>query len=224
MGKLSGHVAEAPESDHANLLALGDAPMAHRRVSRDSGAKERAGSGEVEICWFGENEPLIDNGALGVAAIRHASQMLIGKVVGVGRIQAELLESCKARGTGAVRVHHAADRCQVAGLELGYRGADARNAAHDFMAGNAWVNGGYESAPLVASLVEIGVADTAEEDFDLHVVFSWIAPRDRGGGQRRRWTGGGIRFGVVHMPIRGVRLMFDNSKYSIVSTKRTHNP
>src|SRR5260370_14751399 len=98
-----------------------------------------------------------------------------------------------------------------------------RNALHDFMAGNAWVNGGYESAPLVASLVEIGVADTAEEDFDLHVVFSWIAPRDRGGGQRRRWTGGGISFGVVHMPIRGVRLMFGYAKFALVILKRSNN-
>ena len=26
--------------------------------------------------------------------------------------------------------------------------------------------------------MEIGVADAAEEDFDLHVVFGWIAPLD----------------------------------------------
>jgi hypothetical protein len=32
--------------------------------------------------------------------------------------------------------------------------------------------------------MEIGVADAAEEDFNLHVVFGWIAPRDLGGGQR----------------------------------------
>jgi hypothetical protein len=30
--------------------------------------------------------------------------------------------------------------------------------------------------------MEIGVADAAEEDFDLHIVFGWVAPSDRGGG------------------------------------------
>ena len=53
-------------------------------------------------------------------------------------------------------------------------------------------------APLVADLVEIGVADAAEEDFDLHVVFGRIASRDRGGGQRRCRTGGGVGFRLVH--------------------------
>ena len=42
------------------------------------------------------------------------------------------------------------------------------------------------------------MADAAEEDFDLHVVFGWIAPRDRGGGQRRCRTGSGVSFRLVH--------------------------
>ena len=32
----------------------------------------------------------------------------------------------------------------------------------------------------------------------LHVNFSWIAPRDRSGRERRFLTGGGVRFCVVH--------------------------
>jgi hypothetical protein len=31
--------------------------------------------------------------------------------------------------------------------------------------------------------MEIGVADAAKEDFDLNVVFGWIAPRNRVGCQ-----------------------------------------
>jgi hypothetical protein len=34
-------------------------------------------------------------------------------------------------------------------------------------------------------LVEVRVADTAEKDFDLNVVFARIASRDRGGGKPR---------------------------------------
>ncbi|HLB87241.1 MAG TPA: hypothetical protein VJK29_06285 [Terriglobales bacterium] len=29
------------------------------------------------------------------------------------------------------------------------------------------------------------MADAAEKDFDLYVVFGWITPRNRGGGKRR---------------------------------------
>ncbi len=198
MGKLHAHVAQSAETDHANFLALGDAPVAHRRVRRDSGAKQRSGSGEVEVRGNAQDESLVDDDAVGVAAIGDASQMLVGKVVGEGRIRAELLEARLALGAGAVRVDHAADRGEVAGLELGDRGADLGDAADDLVAGHAGVDGGHDTAPLVADLVEIGVADAAEEDFDLHVVFGWIAPRDRGGGQRRSRTGSGVSFRVVH--------------------------
>ena len=57
---------------------------------------------------------------------------------------------------------------------------------------------GIASLPLIPDLVQVGVTDAAEQDFNLYVVFGWIAPRDRGGGQRRRRTGSGISFCVVH--------------------------
>ena len=43
MRELHAHVAEPAETDHANLLALGDAPVAHGRVGRDPGAEQRRG-------------------------------------------------------------------------------------------------------------------------------------------------------------------------------------
>ena len=121
----------------------------------------------------------IDDDAVGVAAVGDASQMLVGEVVGESEIRAELLEAGLALGAGAVGIDHAADRGEVAGLELGDRRADLGDAADDFVAGNAGVDGGHHAAPLVADLMEIGVADAAEQNFDLHVVFGWIAPRDR---------------------------------------------
>ena len=42
--------------------------------------------------------------------------------------------------------------------------------------------------------MEVGVADAAEEDLDLHVAFGRLAARDRGGGQRRGRAGGGVGF------------------------------
>ena len=66
------------------------------------------------------------------------------------------------------------------------------------MARDTGVDRGHDAAPLVADLVEIRVADTAEEDVELDVVWSGITPRDRGGGKRRRCTGSGVCLRLVH--------------------------
>ena len=144
---------------------------------------------------------------------------LSGEVEGEGHVRAELLEAGLALGAGAVRVDHAADRGEVAGLELGDGRADLGDAADDLMARDDRVDGGHDAAPLVADLVEIGVADAAEEDFDLHVVFGWIAPRDRGGGQRRCRAGGGVGFRVVHALSLDVRPKGRYAKYANVHAK-----
>jgi len=66
------------------------------------------------------------------------------------------------------------------------------------MARDAGVHSRHDAAPLVTNLVEIGVADTAEEDFDLYIGFSRIAPRNRGGGKRRRRASSGVSVRLVH--------------------------
>ena len=50
------------------------------------------------------------------------------------------------------------------------------------MAWDAGVDCRHDTAPFVADLMEIGVADAAEQDLDLHVGFGGIAARDRRGG------------------------------------------
>lgn len=52
--------------------------------------------------------------------------------------------------------------------------------------------------------MEVGVADAAEEDFELYVVLCRITPRDRVGGQRRCRTGSGVSLRVIH----GFMLLF----------------
>src|SRR5271157_5134841 len=198
MRNLYGHVAQSAEPDHANFLVLGDAPVVHGRVSCDSGAKQRSGSGEVEVRRNPQDEPLVHDDAVGVAAIRNAAQMFVGEVVRKGRVRAELLQTGLAFRAGAVRVHHAADRGKIAGLELGDCGPNLRYATNDFVADNARVDGRHEFTPLVPDLVEVGVTDAAEKNFDLYVLIGRIAPRDRGGGQRRWCTSSGISFRVVH--------------------------
>ncbi len=129
-----------------------------------------------------QNKPLVDDDAVGVAAVGDASEVFVRQVVGKDHIGAELLKPRFALRTGAVRIHHASDRGEVTGLELGDRRASLGDAADDLVARDARVDGRHHAAPLVANLMEIGVTDTAEKNFDLDIVFGGIAPHDLGGG------------------------------------------
>src|SRR5438046_5640595 len=169
VSKLHGHVAQSAEADHANFLALGDAPMMHRRVGRDPGAKQRRGSSEIEIGWKTQNEMFIDDDAFGVAAVGHASEVLVRRIEGKNHVRAELLETSLALRAGAVRIDHAADRGEIPGLVLGDGRPDLDNTADDLVAGDNRIIRGHELAPLVADRMETGVADAAEQDFALHL-------------------------------------------------------
>ena len=70
-------------------------------------------------------------------------------------------------------------------------GTDFGDTANNFMSWNAWIDSGHR-ASLVTDLVEVRVADTAEKDFDLNVMFARIAPRDRGWCKRRFSTSSSV--------------------------------
>src|SRR6266404_8319415 len=93
VSKFYRHVAKSTETDHANFLALGDAPMMHRRVGRDPGAEQRRGCGKIEVGGKAQNEAFIDNNALGVAAVGHASEAFVRRVERKDHVRAELLKA-----------------------------------------------------------------------------------------------------------------------------------
>ena len=124
--------------------------------------------------------------------------MLVREVVREGHVPAELLKASLALGAGPVGVDHAADRGDVSKLVLGDCRAHLRDTADDLVAWDAGGDSGHDPAPLVTDLMEIGVADAAEENVNLYVVFCWIAPHDRGGGKRRCRIGGGVSLRLVH--------------------------
>jgi hypothetical protein len=121
-----------------------------------------------------------DDNTIGIAAIGDASKVYVWRVVGEGHVGTELLETGLALGAVAVGVNQAADCSKVAGLEPGDCGADLGDTTDDFMSWNAGIDSG-RPAPLITDLVEVRVADTAEKDFDLNVVFAWVTPGDRRG-------------------------------------------
>jgi hypothetical protein len=126
---------------------------------------------------------LFDYNTVRIAAIGDASKVHIWRVVGEGHMWTILLETGLAVETVAIGVNQAAYCSNVAGLELGDFRADLSYTADDLMSGSAWIDSRH-SAPLATDGVEVRVADTAEKDLDLNVVFAWIAPGDRDGSKR----------------------------------------
>src|SRR5213595_2287220 len=173
MRKFYRHVAQAAETDHANFLALGDAPMMHGRVCSDAGAEQWRSGGDIEVGGDAQNEMFVGDDAFGVVAVSNPSEVLIRRVEGEDHVRAELFKASFAVRAGSIRVDHAADRGKIPGLVLGNRRADLGDTADDLMAGNNRVIRGHELAPLVADRMEIGVADPAKQNVDLHVEVSW---------------------------------------------------
>ena len=75
----------------------------------------------------------------------------------------------------------------VAGLELGDCRADLGDTADDLMSRNAWIDSRHRT-PLATDGVKVRVADTAEKDFDLNIMFARIASWDRDWGKWRFCT------------------------------------
>src|SRR5205814_4712993 len=94
--KLHGHVTESSEPDHADLLALANAPVAHRRVCRDPRAEERCSSSDVQIRRQSQDKMFIDDDAIGIAAIGDAAQVFVWRIEGERHVWTELLEVTSA--------------------------------------------------------------------------------------------------------------------------------
>ena len=119
--------------------------------------------------------------------------MLVLAVVGEGRAgRAVLLEALRAVVAGAAAVDEAADRGEVASLELRDARADSRDAAEDLVARHDRI---LREAPLVSGEVEIAVADAAEEDVDLDIACGRLAALDRVRGEGRGGRLGGVGAG-----------------------------
>jgi hypothetical protein len=126
---------------------------------------------------------IFDYNTVRIAAIGDASKVHISRVIGGGHVRTVLLKIGLALLAVAVGINHAADCGNIATLEFGDCRTDLGDTANDLMTRNAWIDSGHRT-PLATNGVEIGVADTAEKDFDLNVVFAWITPRNRSRGKR----------------------------------------
>ena len=92
-GELDAHVAQAAKADDPDLLAFACTPVAEWRVGRDAGAEQWRSASGVEHRRDVQHEMLVDDDALGVAAVGDAAEMRVWGAVGERRGRAELLEA-----------------------------------------------------------------------------------------------------------------------------------
>lgn len=116
-----------------------------------------------------------------VAVDRAECQRLIG---------IEVFEAFAAVGTGVVGVDQATDRDEIADLMRGDSGADLGDATDDLVARHAGIHRRQHIGPFIVGIVQVRVADAAEQDLYLHVTLGRRAARDRRERQRRRCARG----------------------------------
>src|SRR3954469_3278902 len=127
---------------------------------------------------------LIDDDAVRIAAVCDAAQILVRAVIRKYRVRTKLLELFLAVATASIRIDETADRREIARLVGRHAGAHLRYSAKNFMPGDDRINSGHRLFPLVADLVNVGMADAAEQDLDLHVALVKVAARNRRGRER----------------------------------------
>jgi hypothetical protein len=159
----------------------------------------QGGGGGIEIGGHTEGEGFVHDDGVGITAVGLAAGVFVRGVVGEdGAGGAELFVAIAAVFAGAAGIHQAAHGGEVADLEFFDAGADFDDAAEDFVAGHAGIGG---AVPFVAGDMDIGVADAAVQDLDLHVLRAGLAALDDGRGERRGCVQNRISFGVKHRRI-----------------------
>src|ERR1041385_8862563 len=112
---------------------------------------------------------LFDYDTIRIATIGNSSKMQIWRVVGEGHMWTVLLKTGLTLLAVTIRVNHAANCSNVAGLELGDCGADLSDTANDLASRNARIHSWHSSTPLTTNGMEVRVAYAAEKDFNLNV-------------------------------------------------------
>lgn len=73
----------------------------------------------------------------------------------------------------AAGVHHAYHRDGIAGLKPGYSGANTEHTTDDLVTGHYRIMG---IVPVIASLVQVGMTDTALVNIDHHIIAARFTP------------------------------------------------
>ena len=127
--------------------------MPERRVGRNARAEQRRGGGGVERVGNVEEEGLVDDDVVAVAAKGKVALFIFGVVGEDGmRLRAVLLFARLAGRAGTAGIDHAADADALPDGKARHLVAHSLDDADDFMAGHHRVKG---VRPLVTGLVDV---------------------------------------------------------------------
>src|SRR6476659_3997294 len=109
---------------------------------------------------------------------------MVRRIISKGQVRAILFKTSLAIGTRSVGINQASHCSEITWLEFGDCRADVCHSANYLVAWNAGIDSRHY-APLITDLMEVRVADTTKEDFDLDVVIARIPSRDQSWNKRR---------------------------------------
>src|SRR3954452_25174530 len=119
---------------------------------------------------------------VGISAIGGGAVDLVDAIVSLNRSgEAELLPAGKTLATREVGIDNGSDGDRVADLMFGDLGSDRSHFSNDLVPGDDRVD---RSTPIVAALMQVGMADASVGDPDRNVVAAYRAPLDLHGLQR----------------------------------------
>ena len=204
-GELHSHGAETTEAGDGHMHALLNAVVDERRVDGDASAEEGGSLLKRDALVNLADVILVDNDVLGVATVSgstfvglllvaRAVRVFFAPVVGANHTSlAVLLGTLLALITVAARVDEAADTSVVTNLELGDVLADGDDHTGDLVSRDHREDSG---APLLAGLMDVGVADASVGSLNVHIVVTNVAALDRVGLELAASSHGCVSFDV----------------------------
>ena len=177
VGELHPHMAEAPKTDDADLLARPDLPVFEGRVGGDARTQQRRSGGRIEMVGNAQHEALSNRDLVGVSTQRElvwrAAHLVFAIVGRRPAVVAILFQPIVARDAMTAAVHEAADAHEVSDLVFRYANSDSGYPSDDFMSRDEGI---LRAAPFVARGMNVRMADAAIEDVDDDIFGPGFAP------------------------------------------------
>src|SRR5205807_1965530 len=175
-GELHSHMSEPAQAYDSHLISWLAAEMAQRRVSCDPSAHQWSG-----FCWIKtlrdpQHITLVNNNLPGIASLGPGLRGLVEAVESERHtFLTEHLMTCPALRADAARIDNAAHPNRVTLAETSCARTMRCYPANNLVARHEREVG---SAPVIAHLVQVAMANAAVENLDLNIVWPRLAPLD----------------------------------------------
>jgi len=189
MRQFDAHVPEASQTNDGHFFPGTRLPVTQWGVERNSGAKQRRTGVQRKVIGHTQDVIFVHHNPGGIPAIGRLA-LFIAAVVGPHGLHSTiLLEAALAFGAGATGIDKTADPYFVSYFVFRHLVSNFRHYPSDFVPRHHGEDGFFLIVtPLIADLVNVGVADAAIFDPDYDIVVPRLAAFKRIG---RQWCFGG---------------------------------